>query len=127
MAGAGHGAPAVVHGCLFASNGEARGLGDVLLNYRYQLLRGDGRAARDLAARQPDPADRDARATASARRDVGLQVNVPVSKQFGDFYVHANAGCTWLPSTSSGMTHVGRQRDLARGADVQSDARGVVD
>ena len=31
---------------------------------------------------------------------VGLQVNVPVSKQFGDVYVHANAGLTWLPSVT---------------------------
>src|SRR5262249_29958221 len=28
---------------------------------------------------------------------VGLQVNVPASKQFGDLYVHANAGGTWRP------------------------------
>jgi hypothetical protein len=28
----------------------------------------------------------------------GLQFNLPVSKQVGDFYVHGNAGVTWWPS-----------------------------
>ena len=29
---------------------------------------------------------------------MGLQVNLPLSKQFGNLYVHANVGYTWLPS-----------------------------
>ena len=33
-------------------------------------------------------------------------MNLPVSKQFGDFYVHANAGYTWLPDVQR-TTHVG--------------------
>jgi hypothetical protein len=28
--------------------------------------------------------------------EAGLQFNIPASKQFGDFYVHGNAGVTWL-------------------------------
>ncbi len=27
----------------------------------------------------------------------GFDLNLPASKQFGDFYVHANVGYTWLP------------------------------
>jgi hypothetical protein len=30
----------------------------------------------------------------------GLQINVPASKQFGDFYLHTNAGYTWLPNVA---------------------------
>jgi hypothetical protein len=36
---------------------------------------------------------------------VGIQVNGPVSKQFGDLYLHANAGLTWLPDVER-VTHV---------------------
>jgi hypothetical protein len=35
----------------------------------------------------------------------GLDLNLPVSKQFGDFYVHANLGYTWLPDLQH-ITHV---------------------
>ena len=35
----------------------------------------------------------------------GLDLNLPVSKQFGDFYVHANLGYTWLPDLQR-VTHV---------------------
>ena len=31
----------------------------------------------------------------------GLQVNLPFSKQHGDFYLHWNAGFTWLPRGQS--------------------------
>ena len=36
---------------------------------------------------------------------VGLQVNGPISKQFGDVYLHGNAGWTWLPGVER-VTHV---------------------
>jgi hypothetical protein len=35
----------------------------------------------------------------------GLDLNLPLSKQFGDFYVHANLGYTWLPDLQH-ITHV---------------------
>jgi hypothetical protein len=38
----------------------------------------------------------DARAMAGAGR-VGLEVNLPASKQFGDLYLHGNVGVLWLP------------------------------
>jgi hypothetical protein len=75
--------------------GEGAAIGDSAVNYRLQLreetpggpaisprvsvILPTGRAARRLGA-----------------DTVGLQVNVPASKQFGDFYVHTNAGFTWL-------------------------------
>jgi DtxR family Mn-dependent transcriptional regulator len=77
------------------------GLGDVALNYRYQLLEETGgrpAVAPRLTLVCP---------TGSTRKGLGvgawgLQTNVPVSKQFDDFYVHANAGLTWYPSVDSG-------------------------
>lgn len=72
------------------------GVGDVLVNYRYQL--------RTESARAPAISPRVSIILPTGREGdgfgsgvVGLQVNVPASRQFGDFYVHANAGYTWLP------------------------------
>jgi Putative MetA-pathway of phenol degradation len=77
-------------------NGTATGFGDLQINYRYQL--------RDESPGGPAIAPRVTLIVPSGRADQGLgndvlgvQVNVPVSKQFGDFYVHANGGFTWLP------------------------------
>jgi len=78
----------------FSSGITGAVLNDVFLNYRYQLF-----------------TETDARPAVSPRlsvivptgseglRDgtVGMQVNIPVSKQFGDLYLHANGGFTWLP------------------------------
>ena len=65
------------------------------MNYRYQALEeGPGRPAFSP------------RVSAIIRHRVihgigsdhnGLQVNLPFSKQHGDFYLHANGGFTWLP------------------------------
>jgi hypothetical protein len=81
----------------FARSGDATaGFGDVLLNYRYQL--------REETKSGPAISPRLSLILPTGRADdglgndvVGLQVNLPASKQFGDFYVHANAGFTWLP------------------------------
>jgi hypothetical protein len=85
----------------FARVGAHRGLNDVLLNYRYQLLEeGAGRPAISprLSVILPTGSEPDGLGDGV----VGLQMNVPVSKQFGDFYLHSNAGWTWLP----GVEHV---------------------
>lgn len=72
------------------------GVGDVLLNYRYQVL--------DESARRPAVAPRislsvptGGTADGFGSGVVGLQVNVPFSKQLRDLYVHANVGWTWQP------------------------------
>ena len=85
----------------FARVGAHRGLNDVLLNYRYQLLReGEGRPAiaPRLSVILPTGNERDG----FGADVVGLQAMVPVSKQFGDLYLHGDVGWTWLP----GVEHV---------------------
>ena len=75
--------------------------GGVLLNYRMQVF---GERQRRPAfsprfsvilptGRNIDETDRP-----------GVQFNLPFSKQFGDFYVHLNAGATWLHGVSAGET-----------------------
>ena len=73
----------------------ASGIGDALINYRIQLLEeGPGRPAFAPRVSLVLPTgDADIGAGAS-----GVQVNLPFSKQRGDFYFHWNAGFTWLPS-----------------------------
>jgi len=84
----------------FSSTGQASGIGDVLLNYRYQL--------RDESARVPAISPRLSVILPTGRESDGLgsgtagvQVNLPASKQFGNVYVHANAGYTWIPDVQS--------------------------
>ena len=79
----------------------ATGLNDVLVNYRYQLLEeGGGRPAISPRASLILPTGNSSDGFGDGT--VGLQVNVPVSKRFGDVYLHGNAGTTWLP----GVSHV---------------------
>jgi hypothetical protein len=83
------------------SRGDAgTGINDVLLNYRYQVW--------DETERHPalSPRLSVVLPTGNARDGfgsdvVGLQVNVPFSKQVRDFYFHWNAGWTWLPRVAS--------------------------
>ena len=78
---------------------------DVGLNYRYQLLTGaDGGVA--LAPRvsllvRADGEDGD------TYGKVGWQVNLPVSKQLGEFFVHGNAGLTVYPAVDTGFVPSG--------------------
>lgn len=67
--------------------------GQVYLNYRFQAMEeGPGRPAFSprISAILPT-GDR-----AAGAGDAGLQVNLPFSKQQGDFYLHWNAGFTWV-------------------------------
>ena len=80
----------------FASTGRSEGLRDVLLNYRYQLLvESPTRPA--LAPRISLIVPTGSQSSDLGLDVYGLQINVPLSKQFGDLYVHANAGWTWSP------------------------------
>jgi hypothetical protein len=79
----------------FSGSPAVTGFNDVLLNYRYQLLtENPNRPAISprLSVILPSGRERDGLGTGEA----GLQFNIPASKQFGDFYVHANAGATWV-------------------------------
>ena len=72
------------------------GVGDVLLNYRYQVL--------EEGARSPAVASRVSLIMPTGNASdgfgngvVGVQMNVAFSKQFRDLYVHWNVGSTWHP------------------------------
>ena len=82
----------------FVGVDDSNGFGDALINYRYQLVEEDPRL--------PAVSPRLSLVLPAGSHDLtfdawGLQVNVPVSKQFGDFYVHANAGVTWFPKVTT--------------------------
>ena len=84
----------------FSNTGAETGINDALINYRFQL--------REETSGGPAISPRLSVVLPTGRADrglgddvVGLQVNLPASKQFGDFYVHANAGFTWLPDVAS--------------------------
>jgi hypothetical protein len=68
--------------------------GTIALNYRYQLL--------EESASQPAFSPRVS--LLNTPDDWGFQVNLPLSKQFGDFYLHGNAGYTRI--ASAGAAHV---------------------
>lgn len=79
----------------FSRSGPAAGINDVLLNYRYQLLTegpGHPAVAPRVSLVVPTGHERDGLGAGA----VGVQVNVPASKQFGNLYLHVNAGGTWL-------------------------------
>jgi DtxR family Mn-dependent transcriptional regulator len=71
------------------------GIGDTLLNYRYQaLVEGPGRPAFSPRVSLVVPSgDSD---EGLGQGSWGLQMNLPFSKQRGDWYLHWNAGLTWL-------------------------------
>lgn len=79
----------------------ARGVGDLLLNYRYQLV-GDGEAAVACAPRLTLVVP-----TGNEKRNLGvggagLQALVPLSVVLSkSFVTHWNAGGTWVPSAKS--------------------------
>ena len=71
------------------------GFGDTLINYRYQLMEeGPGKPACSprVSVIFPTGKFNDGFGDGS----VGLQINLPFSKQTGDWYWHWNAGLTWL-------------------------------
>lgn len=82
---------------LAVQQGDPRnGFGDTLINYRYQVsLDTPGSVAFSprLSAILPTGSAASGRGNGSG----GLQVNLPISKQLGDWSVHGNAGLTWLP------------------------------
>jgi len=76
------------------STGQRASFGDVLVNYRLQVLdEGPGRPAFSPRISAILPSGREV----DGAGDSGLQVNLPFSKQHHDFYFHWNGGFTWLP------------------------------
>jgi len=91
------------------SEGESdHGIGDLLLNYRYQAYF-DEKSLRAFAPRFSLvlPTGNEPFGDES----LGYQINLPFSTAIGDqWFVHANAGVTWLPDAGSAD-----DRDLADG------------
>jgi hypothetical protein len=71
------------------------GLGDAVISYRWQAL--------TESTRSPafSPRVSVIVPTSSESRDAGWQVNLPFSKQFGDAYLHLNAGITRIAHAST--------------------------
>ena len=86
--------------------GDHRGLGDVLIHYRYQAtVEGPGRPAFSPRISLVLPTGSVSRGLGSG--SAGLQFNLPFSKQAGDFYWHANVGTTWLPRAEAEFEQAG--------------------
>ena len=74
---------------------------DVLINYRYQATSEDpGTPAFSPRLSLIIPTGDD------SYRSIGLQVNLPFSKQRGELYFHWNAGMTWYPSAEGAIEEV---------------------
>jgi len=99
-------APSVRHQLSYTlvfDNDTGRGsVGDVAINYRYQLRTGeDGGVAvapRASVLLRPDRSD------TFETAHVGLELNLPASRQFGDIFVHGNAGVRIYPRVDSVVT-----------------------
>ena len=79
----------------FAGVSGSNGFGDVMLNYRYQaLLEDPGLPAFSprLSLILPSGSDE------FTQNSIGLQMNLPFSKQRGHVFYHWNAGFTWHPN-----------------------------
>ena len=91
-------------------SGPNTGLGDILLNYRYQWL-GDGDARLAVSPRLSfilPTGDREKGLGTSA---LGTQVNLPISLVLHpDLVAHTNAGFTWIPKAKNAL---GEQADLS--------------
>jgi hypothetical protein len=81
---------------VFSNTGEVTGLGDLLLNYRFQLTE-ETEHAPAISPRLSLILPTGRAADGLGGGTTGLDMNLPASKQFGDFYLHLNAGYTWLP------------------------------
>jgi Putative MetA-pathway of phenol degradation len=81
-----------------AGGTSTRGLGDLLLNYRYQLV-GSGETrvavAPRLSAIVPTGSDKDGRGNGSWGAQVSLPLSLVVTPRI---VTHTNVGATWLPS-----------------------------
>jgi hypothetical protein len=72
------------------------GVGDILINYRYQLVDDDGWA--DVAPRLSVILPTGSVKSGLGAGTTGLQINIAASKRLSESFVtHANAGLTYLP------------------------------
>jgi DtxR family transcriptional regulator, Mn-dependent transcriptional regulator len=83
----------------YAATSGARGVGDVMLNYRVQLML-DARGTPAFSPRISLIVPTGDSARGLGEGGLGWQVNLPFSKQAGDTYLHWNVGFTQIPSAS---------------------------
>jgi len=78
------------------------GLGDLAMNYRYQLRTGEngGTAVSPRVSLLLRPSRSDSGDAGHA----GIELNFPVSHQYGDMYLHGNAGVRIYPSVDTGAS-----------------------
>jgi DtxR family Mn-dependent transcriptional regulator len=89
----------------FSGGDGSSGLNDVMLNYRFQALReSDSRPAFAPRASLVLPTGDEDEGLGNG--SLGVQVNLPVSKQVEDLYFHVNAGLTWLAGVNAGGNEV---------------------
>lgn len=77
----------------FSASGQGHGIGDVLINYRFQL------ASEDTSGVAVSPRLSLVLPTGASRvvgDSGGVQFNLPVSKRVGRAYFNVNGGATWL-------------------------------
>jgi hypothetical protein len=89
-------------------DGSGTGLGDVALNFRYQLA-GDGGDGLHVAPRATliVPSGNELRGRGAG--GIGLQTNLPLSiRPFPELALHANAGLTYTPKTKNLLGHTAR-------------------
>ncbi len=89
---------------LFLNNGSNSGIGDALVNYRYQAMKeGPGKPACAPRASLILPIGNVGEGLGNG--SVGVQLNLPFSKQTGDWYWHWNVGLTWLDRARAEFQH----------------------
>ncbi len=81
---------------------ESEGVGDIMLNYRYQLLGGSGQelsCSPRFSLILPSGDENQGLGTGQ----VGYQINLPVSKETDHWCFHFNAGATHVPGVTAGV------------------------
>ena len=95
----------VPYGAIWAQGGSANGIGDVLLNYRYQVFY-DEKTLTGFAPRFSLVLPTGDKANGFGNGTLGYQWSLPFSTTLSDrWFVHANAGLTYLPG--AGTSHDG--------------------
>ena len=81
---------------------ESEGIGDIMLNYRYQALGGKGQEL-SFSPRFSVilPSGDENQGLGDGK--VGYQINLPVSKEFDHWCFHFNAGTTLTPGVTAGV------------------------
>lgn len=86
----------------YLTSNSLSGIGDIMVNYRYQLTNENGLAVSPRLSVIIPSGDN---AQGLGDGVIGMQVNLPVSKRWSnEFITHGNAGFTLLPNVKIGAT-----------------------